>query len=121
MASTKLPAFQFYPGDWRKDPGIQSLDYEARGVWFECLCFMHESGVRGRMCYPSGEPMDDAAIAQSLGIEEAKWKQIKSKLLARGVAHVNGDGAVYNKRMVEDEALRKKRAEAGRKGGKASK
>ncbi len=26
----KLPALQFYPGDWRKDVGVQSLRLAAR-------------------------------------------------------------------------------------------
>ena len=33
----KLPSMQFYPGDWRKDPGVQALDFESRGIWFEIL------------------------------------------------------------------------------------
>jgi hypothetical protein len=45
----KLPAFQFYPADWRKDPGVQSLPYFERGIWFEILCLMHESEQRGKL------------------------------------------------------------------------
>lgn len=43
----KMPAFQFYPADWRKDPGIQALDRHDRSVWFDMLCIMHESDERG--------------------------------------------------------------------------
>ena len=30
----KLPAIQFYPGDWHKDQGVQALDLTQRGAWF---------------------------------------------------------------------------------------
>lgn len=28
----KLPSFQFYPGDWMKDPSLRSVSLEARGL-----------------------------------------------------------------------------------------
>lgn len=28
----KLPAFQFYPGDWRKDPNLCRCSHAAKGV-----------------------------------------------------------------------------------------
>ena len=31
----KLPAIQFYSGDWHKDQGVQALDLAQRGAWFE--------------------------------------------------------------------------------------
>lgn len=115
----KLPAFQFYPGDWRKDLAVQSLDYESRGVWHELLCFMHESEERGRLVFPDGSPMDDEAIAQMVGIPEAKWKQIRSKLVSRKVAGEDEDGTLYNRRMCREEAIRQAKRDAGRKGGKS--
>lgn len=120
MASSKLPAMQWYPGDWRKDPGVQSLDYYDRGVWRELIDVMHESAERGRLVFPTGAPMEDTDIARLLGIEEAKWKQIRSRLISRGVASEDAAGVLYNRRMVRDEDLRQARAEAGRKGGQKS-
>ena len=29
----KLPAFQFYPGDWRKDPSLCRCSHAAKGGW----------------------------------------------------------------------------------------
>ena len=51
----KLPALQFYPGDWRKDLGVQSLSFHDRGVWFEMLMLMHDSENRGVSC-PQWKP-----------------------------------------------------------------
>jgi hypothetical protein len=43
----KLPSFQFYPGDWMKDPALRSVSLEARGLWIDMLCLLFESGRRG--------------------------------------------------------------------------
>ena len=120
MTSTKLPAYQWYPGDWRKDPAVQSLDYEARGIWRECLDFMHETSDRGWLVFEDGSAMRDDDIARMLGIDEAKWKQTRSKLEARRICEIRHDGAVGNRRMAKDEATRRARAEAGRAGGTKS-
>jgi len=114
----KLPFIQFFTGDWKKDPGIQALDYEARGVWFEMLIIMHESDSRGKLTL-NGDKMPDEALARLLGLDEAKTKQILGKILSYGVASEEQDtGIIYCRRMLRDIDLRKKRAEAGSKGGK---
>ena len=59
----KCPSLQWYPGDWRKDPGVQALDYESRGVWFEILMLMFESSTRGKLML-NGNPMPDEALAR---------------------------------------------------------
>ena len=61
----KLPAIQFYPGDWHKDQGVQALDLLQRGAWFELLLMMHDSDERGVLLV-NGQPMPDAVIARSL-------------------------------------------------------
>lgn len=113
----KSPAFQFYPADWRKDPGVQSLDYETRGIWFEIICIMHESEERGVLML-NGAPMPDAALARMLGLDNQKLQTTLTTLLTYGVAkRRESDGAVYSKRMVSDEKLRQIRKEAGSLGG----
>jgi hypothetical protein len=114
----KLPSWQFYPGDWRKDPGVQALDYESRGIWFEILLLMFESTDRGKLLL-NGLPMPDEALANILGLEVAKVQQTVSKLLSYGVASIcQKTGALMNRRMSRDEYLRHVRAEAGSLGGK---
>lgn len=113
----KLPAIQFYPADWRKDPGVQSLDYFDRGVWFEILCLMHESPDRGKLTL-NGEPMPDEALARILGLDNQTLTKTLTTLLKYGVASRDDEtGALMNRRMVKDENIRKIRAEAGKKGG----
>lgn len=113
----KLPALQFYPGDWRKDPGVQSLNYFDRGVWFEILCLMHESSERGKLLL-NGNPMPDDALATILGLDKQILTTTLNTLLTYGVASRDEEtGALVNRRMVKDETLRQIRTEAGKKGG----
>lgn len=129
--SPKLPAFQFYPGDWRKDPGVQALDYHDRGVWFEMLLLMHESDQRGYLLL-NGKPMPEAALARTLGLvllnqmdnqednqnPERDLTTTLTTLLTYGVAsRCNQTGAIYSRRMVRDENIRKVRQESGKMGG----
>lgn len=115
-----LPAFQFYPGDWRKDVQIQSLDYETRGVWWELVCFLHEAEERGKLKV-NGRWLNDEEIARMLGLPKQTWKQTRSKLEAAGVPGVDAKtGGIYSRRMVREEAQRLAKVEAGRLGGRAS-
>lgn len=112
----KLPAFQFYPADWRKDPGVQSLSFHDRGVWFEILCLMHESEQRGRLLL-NGKPMPDEALARLLGLDKQILTKTVTTLIEYGVASRSEDGALVNRRMVRDENLRVIRQNAGKLGG----
>jgi len=112
----KLPAFQFYPADWRKDLGVQSLTFYERGVWFEILCLMHDSEDRGKLVL-NGKPMSDEMIARLLGLDKQGFLKTVTTLLEAGVASRDGTGALTNRRMVRDERIRQIRKEAGKKGG----
>lgn len=113
----KRPSFQFYPADWRKDPGVQALPYHDRGVWFEIICLLHESEERGKLLL-NGRPMPDDALARLLGLDKQKLNQTLSILMEFGVAQrCESTGALMNRRMVRDEALSKIRAESGKMGG----
>jgi len=113
----KMPAFQFYPGDWRKDVGVQSLDYFDRGVWHEMLCLMHESERRGVLVL-NGRAISDDALARLLGLDKQTLTTTLTTLLTSGVASRETEtGALMCRRMVRDEKLCEVRREAGKKGG----
>lgn len=115
--TTKLPALQFYVGDWRKDPGVQALSYHDRGVWFEILCLMHESEQRGKLLL-NGKPMPEEALARLLGLDKQILTKTLTTIIEYGVASRDEDtGVLYNRRMVRDEEIRQIRTEAGKKGG----
>jgi uncharacterized phage protein (TIGR02220 family) len=113
----KMPALQFYPADWRKDPAVQSLSYHDRGVWFEMLCLMHESSERGVLLL-NGLPMPEDALARVLGLDNQTLNQTLTTLLNYGAAKRRPeDLAIYSKRMISDEKLCQVRREAGKRGG----
>lgn len=112
----KLPAIQFYPGDWRKDPGIQALDFETRGIWFEMLCLMSESAERGKLLL-NGAAMPVSALAKVLGITDKALQAALDKLLSYGVAGRDETGIIFNRRMIRDEEERKRRKGFGKLGG----
>lgn len=114
---SKLPSLQFYPGDWRKDVGVQSLTFHDRGVWFEMLMLMHESERRGFLLL-GGSPMPEDALARILGLDKQNLTTTLTTLLSSGVASKDAEvGALICRRMVRDENLRQIRAQAGKKGG----
>lgn len=113
----KLPAFQWYTGDWRKDLAVQSLSFHDKGVWREMLDLMHDSERRGVLVL-NGRAMTDDQIARAIGLDNQSFKQTLDRLLTSGVASREPEtGAIFNRRMVRDEAIRKIRVCAGSKGG----
>jgi hypothetical protein len=112
----KIPAFQFYPADWRKDPSIQALSYEHRGIVFETLCILHELPERGRLKL-NGKPMSREFYARLLGLDKQILEEALTIILETGALKVDEDGILYSSRMVKDENLRKIRQQSGSRGG----
>ena len=113
----KLPAIQWYPGDWLRDPGVQSLSYEDQGIWFAMLMRMWEGEERGKLTL-NGHAMPVEALARLLGLDNQKVNQTLTTLLTYGVTSVEPTtGIIYSRRMVRDEELRKTRQQCGKLGG----
>lgn len=114
--TAKLPAFQFYVGDWKKDPAIQCLSLEEKGACIEILCIMHESEERGKLLL-NNKALPEIALARALGIPQKKLSELVSTLIDYGVFYKDEvTGALCSKRMIRDEALRQTRVEGGYKG-----
>ena len=113
----KLPSFQFYPGDWRKDPALSRCSKAAKGVWMDMLCLMFECEVRG-VFSTGGKPWPDGDIAAAVGGDTAENLSCIRELLTKGVASRNSAGAIFSRRLVREEQIRAARAAAGRLGGK---
>jgi len=115
----KLPAIQFYPADWRKDPGVQALDYFERGVWFEMLLIMHESKNRGFLEI-NDKKIEKKMLAKMLGITAKKTEKVLKTLEFFDVYSISDYGVIYCRRMVYDEHIRQVRIKAGKTGGDAN-
>ena len=120
MGLKKLPAFQFYPGDWMKDPSLRATSIAARGLWIDMICLMHESPIRGELMITRHTPMSEAQVARVVGLSEQELLPLLEELVNNGVVSVardNGIPTYYSVRMVRDEMTRVKLSEAGKKGG----
>jgi len=112
----KRPAFQFYPGDWRKDVELRSCSLAARGLWIDLMAVMHDCEPYGHLAL-NGRPMTLPQIAgQISGASAQEIKRLLSELIENGVARTTDSGLIYSKRMVEDEDLRERRANGGQAG-----
>jgi len=65
----------------------------------------------------NGVPWSDQKIAAGVRGDPVSNLSCLQELLANGVAGRTADGAVFSRRMVRDEAKRKKCEEAGKRGG----
>jgi hypothetical protein len=101
----KLPAFLFYPGDWKKDTQLSKCSLAARGAWIELLCAMHENGRTGIVT---------GTIEELAQICRCKTEDLKSSLddlKNSKTAHVmvrNKNVTVVNRRMRREHIAREK-------------
>lgn len=112
----KYPAFQFYPGDWLKDAGLRRCSPAARGVWIDLICLMFECEERGVLTF-GDKPWTDDEIAGAVTGNHDVVLACVHELIDKGVARRREDGALFSRRLVRDEDIRQKRADAGSKGG----
>ena len=97
--SKKLPALQFYPGDWMKDPALRRCTHAAKGVWIDILCLMWENEERGVLA-TAGQAWCDEDIARAVGGDQAVVLSCLAELTLKGVANRRSDGSLYSRRLV---------------------
>jgi hypothetical protein len=107
----KRPAFQFYPSDWRTDPGLRLCSIPARGLWIEMLCIMHEGSPYGSLTR-AGRPITDDMLARLVGDAVEDVTAWREELREQDVYSEDG-GIIFSRRMTRDEALRNARAAGG--------
>ncbi len=113
----KLPSFQFYPGDWMKDPGLRSVSLEARGLWIDMLCLLFESGRRGYLQHATGKPVTNEQLARMTGGSAEQVSRLLRELEDSGVFSRTEHGTIYSRRLIRDERKRAACSDAGKKGG----
>lgn len=102
----KLPAMQFYPGDWWRDLGVLSLSCEERGAWFQLLLLMHDSEKRGILLI-NGKPPTDQMLSNVLALEISRVREVLDKIVSKGVASVDQNtGALICRRMLHLHKIR---------------
>jgi hypothetical protein len=106
------PAFQFYPADWLRDPGLRSCSLGARGLWIDMLSFMHESEPYGHLRL-NGRDISPEILSRMIGSSLKDLQRYLGELEAAGVFSRTESGTIFSRRMVKDEEIRIKRAEGG--------
>lgn len=116
---SKQPAFQFYPGDWRRDTQVQMASMSTRGVWIEMLCCMWDAPERGKLVGTIGEisrllGCDGFELIEALRqIERLKIGNVEGLECYKNVTcnadatKCNGVVTVINRRMYREETVRK--------------
>jgi hypothetical protein len=99
------PSFQFYPGDWLRDPELSLCRPATRGVWIDLLCAIHQLDRSGEL---RGTTEQLARIARCRTEELA---DALTDLQTTGTADVrerNGIVTVTSRRMKRDANERRK-------------
>jgi hypothetical protein len=112
----KRPAFQFYPSDWRNDSGLRLCSLAARGLWVEMMCIAHECDEYGKL-KQNGRVFCHKTLGKLVGLSPQTCLKLLKELEDNKVFSRDESGAIYSRRMVRDEELRRIRADAGSKGG----
>ena len=110
---SKLPSFQFYPGDWLRD-GVSGCSLEAQGLWLRMLIVMHDSDTYGYLVI-NGSPMDSAMVARRCGCSLKQYEAVVTELDEAGILSRTKAGIIYSRRMVRDAEERAANAERQRK------
>lgn len=101
---SKKPSFQFYPGDWMKDPKLSMCQPATRGVWIDLLCAMHENEQSGEI---AGSVNQLARICRCLPEEMQSALDDLSVTKTALVTECNKIVTVICRRMFEDAKERK--------------
>jgi hypothetical protein len=113
------PSVKFYWNDWDNDPCLRVCSLAAQGLWMRCLCLMARARPAGYLLIGT-RPCTVEKLAELVGKDQATVTALMDELGRNEVFATTRSGTVYNRRMVRESALSIKRAEAGRKGGRAT-
>lgn len=110
----KPPAYQWYPGDFRRDTGLQACTFYAQSVWRTMLDLMHDGEPYGHFT-AGGVPITPEQFARMIGEPRGRVRDAFEQLEQRNVFSRTEAGVIYSRRMVRDEDIRQKRAAGGPK------
>jgi hypothetical protein len=100
----KLPAFQFYPGDWLRDP-IAGCSLAAQGLWLRMMILAHDSENYGYLVL-NGLPMTPDSIARRCACSLDEYKTLLCELDAAGIPSRTPKDIIFSRRMVRDAKAR---------------
>jgi hypothetical protein len=108
----KRPAMLWYPGDHLRDTNLSACSFAAQGFWVRMICLMHDMRPYGVLSL-NGKDIPPPILARMIGASLKEANDHLAELESAGVFSRSEDGLVLSRRMVRDEALRRKRADGG--------
>lgn len=111
-----MPYLKLYVRDWLADFHLRGVSIAARGLWADMLCLAWQSDRRGYL-EENGQPMTPAQLARRIGARLAEVKPLLTELEGKGVFSRTESGAIYSRRVVEDEKKREQAQHWGKRGG----
>ncbi len=98
------PYFYFWPADWLSDAGLRSCSLEARGLWIDLICLMHQARPYGYLTVPGSEkPADAKTLSRQLGINVRTLGRLLDELAQRKVIERPNEGPMFSRKMVRSE------------------
>lgn len=113
----KQPAFQFYPGDWLKDPRLSLCSEATRGIWIDMICAMHEMDRCGKI---TGTSEQLARVCRSTAVLIATALTELSNSRTADITERDGIYTIINRRMKRayDERNHERDKKRKQRGGK---
>jgi hypothetical protein len=93
----KAPAYQWYPGDFRRDPRVMGLTFTARAVWREILDTMFLDGHTGQL---TGTVEQLARMCFCSATDIQTFLRENETLEVADVTFCNPNVTICNRRMV---------------------
>lgn len=105
----KLPAVLWYASDWLGSNTRARMTHQQRDVYLTLL-------FRSWYEQPIGTlPSDEEELAMMGGVDLETWEQIKTPIMAKFLS--DGNGRVFNARMLKEARKARGRQAAGAIGG----
>ena len=131
----KMPWMKWEPGAWRQNAMLRLCSIEARGLWIEMICLMHEGQPYGYLTFQNksdvkaplkdtlrggvyGNPISMEQLALLTTVPIAKVLLCIAELEANGVFNRDENGTIYCRKMVSDLNYSTRQSYYGKLGGR---
>ncbi|MBP9706790.1 MAG: hypothetical protein KBD78_04050 [Oligoflexales bacterium] len=112
---SKLPSFQFYPGDWMRNPNLLRCSLSAQGAAIKMLCLMFDGERRGYLGDDDNAWTDEEVAIAIGGPYEIALAAVQ-EVMTKGVFQRRKSGCICSRRLIELENIRINRSIAGKNG-----
>jgi len=123
MALRDQPYLPLYVQDFLTDEKLMECSASATGIYIRLLCVMHKSDEYGTVLLKQKDKQTDKPV-KNFALKLARYMPYSVDEITAGIFEllsekvlILNDDKLIQKRMVRDNEISNKRAEAGKKGG----